>query len=578
MTTRQTIKRFMEPVMMSRKPMLNMIAYDLITYAWIIFLIQCTQFAIQWIEKSDPKVFFQRIIIMASISIALIIIKIFWKPYVFKIFSDIRYNIDKLYLKKIIYGNNIQFEKYWTWKLIAAYSKWWWTRSELWTNFLTDWLTTLFLFWYFLYTASTKNINLFRWIFWALIIIILWFWKFWWLSYWRRAQAKENELENSRMKTRWLMSKYEIMQTANIPLELEKAKNVYKQWNWIKIHEKLRQWVWFDIPFFIACILFTLLIRISWKNVLEWYLQISDMVGIVWIWTIFIKELDNLLRRFRFLFDKWIDITKLWNIVDTLSNNQQWLEIWNPFIINNKSITLKKITFSYDSESKPILNALDCILQAKQKTALVWPSWWWKTTLIKLIAGYLQPNSGSVIIDEQDLAETNLLSYYKHIGYLTQDPSVFDGTIRENLEYGLSDINEAKQSIEKIIPLAKCERIYDLPQWVDTEIGERGIRLSGWQKQRLAIAKIMLKNPDIILLDEPTSALDSANEQAVTEALNNLFKNKTVIIIAHRLQTVKNADEIIYIDDGKVIERGTHAELLALWWEYYTMVELQSGF
>ena len=104
------------------------------------------------------------------------------------------------------------------------------------------------------------------------------------------------------------------------------------------------------------------------------------------------------------------------------------------------------------------------------------------------------------------------------------------------------------------------------------------MRLSGGQKQRLAIAKIMLKNPNIILLDEPTSALDSYNEEQVTIALNNLFEGKTVLIVAHRLQTVKNADDIIYIDEGKVIERGTHNELVALQGEYYKMVELQSGF
>ena len=141
-----------------------------------------------------------------------------------------------------------------------------------------------------------------------------------------------------------------------------------------------------------------------------------------------------------------------------------------------------------------------------------------------------------------------------------------------------------EQTIDQVIKLSKCEFIYEFKDGLQTEIGEKWIRLSWWQRQRLAIAKIMLKNPSIILLDEPTSALDSYNEEQITQALNNLFQGKTVIIIAHRLQTVKNADEILYIakdeeaNSSVVIERGTHQQLLELKWEYHTMVELQSWF
>ncbi len=358
---------------MSRIAMLNMIGYDIFIYAWIIFLIQSTQYVILWIEQWNKELFQQWIWIMVWISVVLVLISIFRKPRVFKIFSDIWYNIDTLYLKKIIYGNNIQFEKLWTWKLIAVYSKWAGTWSDLWTSFLTDWLTTIFLFGYFLYTASTKNFNMFRWILCALILIIVWFWKFWWLSYVLRAKAKENELEKSRMQVRWLMSKYEIMQTANIPQELEKSERINSERYTIKIKEKYLQWIGFDIPFFIACILFTLLIWVSWKEVLNWTLEISDMVWIVWIGTIFIKELQNLLRRVRFLFDKWIDITKLRDIVDMLDTWKQQLDKWKHFIIKNDSIQFKNINFSYDTNENKILSELECIIWWKHKTALVGP-------------------------------------------------------------------------------------------------------------------------------------------------------------------------------------------------------------
>jgi len=290
-------------------------------------------------------------------------------------------------------------------------------------------------------------------------------------------------------------------------------------------------------------------------------------------------------------------VQKLRDTFDTIKPFE-WYEQGNSFLFKIGAIDINNISFAYTniesdtndwSYSSSIFRNFSLSLPAQKKTALVWPSGWGKTTLVKLIMGYLRPQSWTISIDEQDLTTTALKSYYRHIGYLTQEPSVFDGTIRENLEYGVTRNNkfsslpkegdhEVVEDLQTIISLSKCERIYDLPQGLDTEIGERGIRLSWGQKQRLAIAKIMLKNPAIILLDEPTSALDSANEQAVTEALNNLFQWKTVIIIAHRLQTVKYADDIIYIADGQTLERGTHQELLALWGEYASMVELQSGF
>jgi ABC-type multidrug transport system fused ATPase/permease subunit len=160
---------------------------------------------------------------------------------------------------------------------------------------------------------------------------------------------------------------------------------------------------------------------------------------------------------------------------------------------------------------------------------------------------------------------------------LTQDPSVFDGTIHENLVYSLDEIPE-DAILHKVIIAAKCEFIREFKKGLQTEIGERGVKLSGGQKQRLAIAKVMLKNPNIIFLDEPTSALDSFNEEQINDALHNLFKRKTVIIVAHRLQTVKQADKILLFENGKIVEKGTHTELVRLKGKYKRMLDLQSGF
>ena len=176
-----------------------------------------------------------------------------------------------------------------------------------------------------------------------------------------------------------------------------------------------------------------------------------------------------------------------------------------------------------------------------------------------------------------DIDSVSLKSYYKHIWYLTQEPSVFDGTIYENLIYAL-DYEPTQNELEFAVKQAQCSFVYDFPDWLETHIWEKGIRLSWWQRQRLAIAKIFLKNPRIVLLDEPTSALDSISEEAITKALDKLFEWRTVVIIAHRLQTVKKADEIIVLDKWKIIERWTHDELVVLWWTYAKMLELQSWF
>ena len=196
---------------------------------------------------------------------------------------------------------------------------------------------------------------------------------------------------------------------------------------------------------------------------------------------------------------------------------------------------------------------------------------------MKLLVWFLSPTKGNIIIDGQDLSKVALKTYFQHVGYLTQEPLVFDATIRENLLLGLPKNTQEKELIQAL-NLAQCNFVFDFEHGIDTEIGEKWVRLSWGQRQRLAIAKIFLKNPEIILLDEPTSALDSFSEEQVSNALHKLFEGRTVIIIAHRLQTVKEADEIIYIENGTIQERGNHKDLVSKNGYYARMLELQSGF
>ena len=194
--------------------------------------------------------------------------------------------------------------------------------------------------------------------------------------------------------------------------------------------------------------------------------------------------------------------------------------------------------------------------------ALVGPSGSGKTTLCHLIPRFYEIDSGAIKIDGQDIRGLTRLSLRRNIGMVAQDVFLFTGTIRENIAYGKLDATDAE-----IYDAAKKANIHDyimtLPDGYDTYIGERGVKLSGGQKQRISIARVFLKNPSILILDEATSALDNATEMLIQAALDKLSEGRTSLIVAHRLSTIKNADEIIVLTEKGVQERGTHDELLA---------------
>jgi ABC-type multidrug transport system fused ATPase/permease subunit len=300
--------------------------------------------------------------------------------------------------------------------------------------------------------------------------------------------------------------------------------------------------------------------------------EFVSLMSIIYILDqIFTKSIDTYINFTKII----VDVEKLWDFFDN-APQIKWYEEWNKFIHKKGDIEIKNMNFGY-IEEKNIFTDFSLKIEWEQVLALVWDSGGWKSTVAKMISGYMRPNSWEIIIDNQELSQTSLKSYYKDVWYLTQDPSVFDGSILENLTYALEE-KVSDEKINEIIIQAKCEFIYDLPNALDTQIWERWVKLSGWQKQRLAIAKIFLKDPKIIILDEPTSALDSFSEEQITKAMKNLFQNRTVIVIAHRLQTVKHADRILVLENWKIVEDGNHDELVKNEWKYAKMLELQSGF
>ena len=223
-------------------------------------------------------------------------------------------------------------------------------------------------------------------------------------------------------------------------------------------------------------------------------------------------------------------------------------------------IEFKNVSFNYRS-SDQVLNNISFKINKGEKIALVGESGGGKTTICHLIPNFYQVSEGEVLVDNININNISFKALRRAIGIVQQDVFLFNGTIKENILYGKLDATD-----EEVIEASKRANIYDyimsLPNGFDSEIGERGVRLSGGQKQRISIARVFLKNPSILILDEATSALDNTTEIMIQNALNELAKGRTTLIVAHRLSTIKNADRILVINHGEIVESGSHKELL----------------
>ncbi|WP_457557678.1 ABC transporter ATP-binding protein [Candidatus Harpocratesius sp.] len=225
------------------------------------------------------------------------------------------------------------------------------------------------------------------------------------------------------------------------------------------------------------------------------------------------------------------------------------------------NIEFRNVTFKYKDQAKPVLHNFNLFIEQGKTVALVGPSGVGKTTITHLIPRFYEVDEGQILLDGKNIKSIAIDSLRSNIGFVQQDVIVFYGTIRDNIIYGKPDASE-----EEIIQAAKLANIHDfimsLPDGYDSMVGERGVKLSGGQKQRLAIARVFLRNPPILILDEATSSLDTVTELLIQDAILQLAKGRTTIIVAHRLSTIKNADEILVLTDEGIAERGNHDELL----------------
>lgn len=243
-----------------------------------------------------------------------------------------------------------------------------------------------------------------------------------------------------------------------------------------------------------------------------------------------------------------------------------------PIKVEKGKVEVKHVAFSYE-KGNPVLTDLDFVAEAGQTIALVGPSGSGKTTVANLLPRFYDVESGSICIDGVDIRDVTLGSLRENIGLVPQDTLLFNTTIKENVLYGKLDATD--EEVWAAVKAANAEKfIKELPHGIDTKVGDRGLVLSGGQRQRIAIARAILKDPAILILDEATSALDTESEKIVQDALDKLMVGRTSFVIAHRLSTVKNADQILVLNNGHIEERGTHEELMdrnGLYHELYTM-------
>ncbi len=328
---------------------------------------------------------------------------------------------------------------------------------------------------------------------------------------------------------------------------------------------------------FLSDLLYLVVIAIGGLFLLRGKIDAGDFAAFVLYIGMFLNPINRFVSLFQQLQEGMTGFERFCEVMDTPGETDEGKVTLSDV---RGDIAFSDVSFRYEgtdgeSEENMVISGLSLHVKPGETLALVGPSGGGKTTLCHLIPRFYNTVSGSIRLDGVDIRDIALSSLRQNIGIVSQDVFLFDGTIRENIVYGVDgDVPD-----ERLYEAARCANIHDfvmtLEKGYDTEVGERGVRLSGGQKQRIAIARLFLKDPKLLILDEATSALDNVTEMQIQSALEELSKGRTVIVVAHRLSTVRNADTIAVVDHNGILERGTHDELIAKGGAYFRLYQGQ---
>lgn len=309
--------------------------------------------------------------------------------------------------------------------------------------------------------------------------------------------------------------------------------------------------------------------------VIQEQMTLGTMMTISYIVGQLARPISNIINSITTIQDASISYERLDEVINSEESFDKVTSLNSDIIEKNITLKLNNVSFKYPGSFSPfVITDLSTSIPHNKVTAIVGASGSGKTTLIKLMLGFYVPQYGNIFVGNQDLSDINNDNWLKRCGVVMQAGYIFSGTVLDNIALSASTPDLAKAKKAAMIACIDSF-IENLPMGYNTKIGINGIELSGGQKQRLYIARAIYKNPDLLFLDEATSSLDANNESTIIHNLVKYYKNKTVVISAHRLSTVKNADKIIYIENGRIIEEGTHHELLSLKGRYYTLVKNQ---
>jgi ATP-binding cassette subfamily B protein len=380
---------------------------------------------------------------------------------------------------------------------------------------------------------------------------------------WRTKFRVQMNESDSSANTRVLDSllNYETVKVfGNEPLEMERYDQSLRGWVSASLKNNISLSYLNAGQGFIIAIGLTILMILAATGVVDKTLSMGDFVMVNAFLIQLYIPLSFLGSVYRDLNHSLVDMEKLFDLMDEKPEIVEQDDA-KPLHLKQGKITFENVNFSYSSDN-PILKNISFTVPGGGMLAVVGPSGAGKSTLSRLLLRFYDPDSGSICIDGQDIKTLTLESLREVMGVVPQDTVLFNDTVGYNISYGRPGVTE-----KEIVEAAEVAQIHDFinqhPQGYDILVGERGLKLSGGEKQRVAIARVALKGARILIFDEATSSLDSRSEKAIQQALDNVSANHTTLVVAHRLSTVINADEIIVLDKGEIVERGTHQSLLS---------------